>query len=201
MLLLSRRVPCSLRQYRPCSLAMMGAIHTKVEAGLYPAIVLIVIAIDASRAAPSGTAVGCESTITIPVTFPVASLATGDSGGPNATCRFGESDSSAAWLSADGTEVQCPTPTFGRSGEISLHLDFISAGERVGSFAVFTGAPASTELPHGHNRVTSEVQANMTLVCGYILSHPRLQANPPSRSMTSARSRSREAARTAALTT
>ena len=198
MLLLSRRVPCSLRQYRPCSLAMMGAIHTKVEAGLYPAIVLIVIAIDASRAAPSGTALGCESTITIPVTFPAA---TGDSGGPNATCRFGESDSSAAWLSADGTEVQCPTPTFGRSGEISLHLDFISAGERVGSFAVFTGAPASTELPHGHNRVTSEVQANMALVCGYIPSHPRLQASPPSRSTTSARSRSREAARTAALTT
>ena len=201
MLLLSRRVPCSLRQYRPCSLAMMGAIHTKVEAGLYPAIVLIVIAIDASRAAPSGTAVGCESTITIPVTFPAAGLAAGDSGGPNATCRFGESDGSAARLSADGTEVQCPTPAFGRSGEMSLHLDFVSAGERVGSFAVFTGALASTELPHGHNRVTSEVQANMALVCGYIPSHPPSQASPPSRCTTSARSRSREAARTAAPTT
>ena len=46
----------------------------KVEAGLYPAIVLIVIAIDASRAAPSGTAVGCESNITIPVTLPAAGL-------------------------------------------------------------------------------------------------------------------------------
>ena len=158
-------------------LLSLAMIHTKVEAGLYPAIVLIVIAIDASRAAPSGTAVGCESTITIPVTFPAAGLAAGDSGGPNATCRFGESDGFAARLSADGTEVQCPTPAFGRSGEMSLHLDFVSAGERVGSFAVFTGALASTELPHGHTyevipmRVTYEVQANMALVCGYIPSH------------------------------
>ena len=182
-------------------LLSLAMIHTKVEAGLYPAIVLIVIAIDASRAAPSGTAVGCESTITIPVTFPAAGLAAADSGGPNATCRFGESDGFAARLSADGTEVQCPTPAFGRSGEMSLHLDFVSAGERVGSFAVFTGALASTELPHGHNRVTSEVQANMALVCGYIPSHPPSQASPPSRCTTSARSRSREAARTAALTT
>ena len=47
------------------------------QAGLYPAIVLLVIAIDAPRAAPSGTALGCESTITIPVTLPAAGTSIG----------------------------------------------------------------------------------------------------------------------------
>ena len=120
------------------------AAAVEAEAGIYPAIVLLVLAIDVSRAAPSGTAVGCESIITIPVTLPAEDTPIGGLNVPNATCRFGESGSTAARLGAGGAEVQCPTPTFGRSGETSLHLDFIAAGERVGSFAVFTEAPAFT---------------------------------------------------------
>ena len=87
----------------------------------------------------------------------------GGFGGPNVTCRFGESDSTTARLGAGATEVRCPTPTFGRSRQISLHLDFISAGERVGSCAVFAGAPASTKCPHSHHSWSyiSEVQANI----------------------------------------
>ena len=115
------------------------------------------------------TAIGCHSNITIPVSVPATVSGAGllglGPGAPTVACRFGEAGSSAARLGPGGAgaaEVSCTTPPFGRMGETSLHLDFLSAstGARVGSFPIFSSEqpPAFTIFDIGEIAISPQPQ-------------------------------------------